>query len=877
MKKLFTSLLLLAAGVVMANAQSLQVGATNIDLSKDGTYTIGSGTATFTKSSKKLTLKDISLTDKSILGSKLGSSASDLFYIELKSDLTIKNTELYGMRFDDSYVVIQGNGNKITINNAGNTSKTGMPCIDAEGSSLDIWNARLDFNGGVAKSFYGNPSKGVLYFSRVYADLKGDPATIYGFKSVTFDDCLLFTEGSKFVSGTGVTDANGTLLTELEIRPNLMVGTKILRTTRSEDTEGVGSWDKDTKTLTLGWDYTATEGFPCVANYGVDGLVIKFDVARKLTSKKANCIELYKATNFTGSGKLTVYADDNKTGIYPMNADASITIDGCNFEINAGYGIDGRGIASQRADLVINKSNLNVTAKKTAMARLKSAKLTNCCVNTAETPVFFNTTKEGFTDLSNEWTDKVVIGVPTITYSHVRVCGEPVTNLNQTNILVDGMTSGKILFKNNTNDYYFSLNGVTLTNNTAWSAFYITDAPKKIIFRCDGGTNTINQNGNEGIYVLRSGSLRMEGDGKVAINVTGDNNTSGIRTFQTNLEVDLKGLDIVCDGRGIYAVDSNDDVKLIRRYSSTQYNIHGKHSGAMCAGTLTLDQMDFDASETPGCFFDGHIYQNGSNSYVTTNVRFSPVTTTYGISIAGTPITNCNRLGVGSKYITSKGATAVTFDGDKTLTLTDATIDYGEEKTNAIKNASVDGLTISLVGTNVITNSQSGHNSLNVPVNISANTTITGEGSLTVESLPVRAYDNANLTFKDAKDVTIKNDLMGQNSTTPSVLTVDNSNVKVGGYVCFFQNVTWPNGKLLTPVNGYYDTTERYIFDANGNKAKTVVFGDKDATGIEAVEIDNDAEVKAIYDAAGRETTTAKRGLNIIRMSDGTVRKVMVK
>ena len=232
---------------------------------------------------------------------------------------------------------------------------------------------------------------------------------------------------------------------------------------------------------------------------------------------------------------------------------------------------------------------------------------------------------------------------------------------------------------------------------------------------------------------------------------------------------------------------------------------------------------------------------------------------------------------VGSPYIQS-GTKSVTYaPGTKTLTLTDATIDYGEEKTNAIKNASVDGLTISLVGTNVITNSQSGHNSLNVPVNISANTTITGEGSLTVESLPVRAYDNANLTFKDAKDVTIKNDLMGQNSTTPSVLTVDNSNVKVGGYVCFFQNVTWPNGKLLTPVNGYYDTTERYIFDANGNKAKTVVFGDKDATGIEAVEIDNDAEVKAIYDAAGRETTTAKRGLNIIRMSDGTVRKVMVK
>ena len=253
------------------------------------------------------------------------------------------------------------------------------------------------------------------------------------------------------------------------------------------------------------------------------------------------------------------------------------------------------------------------------------------------------------------------------------------------------------------------------------------------------------------------------------------------------------------------------------------------------------------------------------------NANFYQINETFGVSIAGTPITNCNRFGIGSKYITSGGTKAVKFDSDsKTLTLADATIDYGNEKVNAIKNASVDGLTISLEGTNVITTSQTGYNEFNVPVNISANTTITGEGSLTVESLPVRIYDDANLTFKDAKNVTINSSLMGQNSTTTSVLTVDNSNVKVNSYVCFFQNVTWPNGKLLTPVNGYYDTTERYIYDADGNKAKGVVFGDKDATGIEAVEIDNDAEVKAIYDASGRQTTDSRVRRRGTRIGRGT-------
>ena len=289
--------------------------------------------------------------------------------------------------------------------------------------------------------------------------------------------------------------------------------------------------------------------------------------------------------------------------------------------------------------------------------------------------------------------------------------------------------------------------------------------------------------------------------------------------------------------------------------------------------------MDFDASATAGCYFDNKkIYQNGSSNTVTTNVRFSPVTDTYGITIAGTPITNCNSLGVGSKYITKGGATAVTFDGSKTLTLTDATINYGDDdKVCGIKNSNVDGLTIKLVGTNVITNSQNGYNSNNLPINIEANTTITGNGSLAVESLPVMTANNANLTFKDAKSVTFASSLRSTNNASNSILTVDNSNVTVNSFVWLFKNVTWPNGKLLTPVNGYYDTTERYFYDANGNKAQKVVFGDKNATAIDAVEFDNNAEVKTIYDAAGRETNTAKRGLNIIRMSDGTVRKVMVK
>ena len=58
---------------------------------------------------------------------------------------------------------------------------------------------------------------------------------------------------------------------------------------------------------------------------------------------------------------------------------------------------------------------------------------------------------------------------------------------------------------------------------------------------------------------------------------------------------------------------------------------------------------------------------------------------------------------------------------------------------------------------------------------------------------------------------------------------------------------------------------------------KKVVFGDKSMTAIEALEVEQKTDMKAIYDAAGRQTQKVRQGMNIVRMSDGTVRKIVVK
>ena len=46
-------------------------------------------------------------------------------------------------------------------------------------------------------------------------------------------------------------------------------------------------------------------------------------------------------------------------------------------------------------------------------------------------------------------------------------------------------------------------------------------------------------------------------------------------------------------------------------------------------------------------------------------------------------------------------------------------------------------------------------------------------------------------------------------------------------------------------------------------------------TGIEGNPTDNAPRVDAVYDIDGRRTDSMKRGLNIVRMSGGTTRKVM--
>lgn len=71
-----------------------------------------------------------------------------------------------------------------------------------------------------------------------------------------------------------------------------------------------------------------------------------------------------------------------------------------------------------------------------------------------------------------------------------------------------------------------------------------------------------------------------------------------------------------------------------------------------------------------------------------------------------------------------------------------------------------------------------------------------------------------------------------------------------------------------------------YLRIANSESidAAAKVFIEDSTTGVDAVETETNVATKAvIYDIQGRQTNTMRRGVNIVRMSDGSVRKVIVK
>ena len=890
MKKLFTSLVLLMIGVVATYAENYDLYVAGTQVTSSNASNIMTGIS-YDAGSKTLTLKNCTFN----AGSNVAINNTGIEGLTIKIVGTCSVTSSNDVFVFKKRTVVNGGYHVDATLKAETTGETAAVFWAQSGIDMKIYNLYLTAIGkqyciyGYAYSTeakYANLTMSCVEMTATVST--GNNGALAGFSSASFFNDAYLVDGAYNTTKRAVcaSSSSTTPLNTVKTRGGLYVGGIIVRLEGSSTDElspsgktaGTIGFNNGTKTLTLdGVTYSSSKRF--MDNYKVDDLKVIVKGTNTLSTGSTFCIRSNRSFSVEGSSstyssnKLTV--SNSFSAIYQNdynNEGMTLLLKNLTLDLKAQSDGAIGGSTNGATDLTINNCMItaNYTGSSTvsAISGFKSCTLTGCYVNTAETPAFFNSSKQRFTDINGELAKKVVIGMPSKTYN-VYVCGMRVNNLNQTNILVDGLTAGKMRYVDNTDYGYFELNKVTLTSNKS-EAISFNDFSKRITIRCDGGTSTINQSNNEAIYGLRCPKIRLEGDNKLVVNVSTSH--SAIRLFRTNLEVDLKGLDITSAGRGINAVDGSEEVNLARRSASTVYNINGA-GGSLSYKTLTLVGLDFDANATPGCYAGAkYVCQNGG-AEVKKNVRFSVPTTTYDLTVAGTPVNNCNMKGIGSQYITAGGGTAAVFDGSK-LTLNDATIDCGNNMVNPIRNTGVSGLTVELKGNNVFKDSGTGYNSNNCAFYTEVNTMVTGSGSLDATANKPIMVAGGTFTFKDAKDVKIYS-MQAQNTTCGAKLVVNNSNVMSNGRVSFFDDVTWPNGKLLTPADGYYDTTQKRIVNGSGVIAEKVVFGDKNSTGIEGIEVDTDAEVIGIYDVQGRKLDEMQPGINIIRMSNGTTRKVV--
>ena len=489
--------------------------------------------------------------------------------------------------------------------------------------------------------------------------------------------------------------------------------------------------------------------------------------------------------------------------------------------------------------------------------------------------VCYRSSLKGFGTATELTKTGVAISIASDTYP-IKVLGTQVTDLNNTDVQVDGLTAGKISYDKSSAT--LTLNGVELTNPSTNTSDAIVLTSSSAITINQTGENKITAKGR-GIYF--AANTTISGTGNVIFTSTagsgGAAQTGKNLTLNTNGRVSFFG--------ETYGLWVGSGLTMKKTNANTHFRFKGNSNASLyVAGSLSLDGVALwsgwsaDADAMYGCYFkDQYVYQNGG-AVAKGLVAYKFVEKKYDLYVAGTQVTDCNAPGFGSKYITSGGAKAVTYDAEKkTLTLNSATINNGGASVNCIKNEAVNGLIVQVIGNSTLTSSSS--NSALFISGTSAPTTINGGAKLTINgstSNSVVAWSNLTL---DNIEMEVAHNLFGSTGYPKLTVKITTSGrrVTVNGNVDGWEDVLVSGGtKIINPDP--WKINDHAVWNTNLNvKASPVVFGDPSATGIEGIVADPNAEVIGIFDAQGRQLDEMQPGVNILRMSDGTTRKVMRK
>ena len=887
---------------VMASHATLKVA--GVVVSSTGNVNAGQSQGTINWDGSALTFTDVSL-----------STSDNVIFYDGTSSLYVKFVGSNVLESTAKTVLFSYHANMYLYGDlcAGASAKvvysgsgTGNPGIYVrDGNQLTIHDLYLTVENSITSCLVAesgfDTSKLSVYTAVLKLTTGASNGAIRGFASTFFDGGDAYLLNGVYYDATNRRSCNsdGTVAGTVTTGAPLFVGGGIVGIGYSTSislypnglTAGNISYEHSSKTLsfdavkiTVPTAATASET-RVVYNKDLEGLTILFNGNNTLETQTKNVgsvIKTEKKLTIKGEGvdlgKLATLKGN--IGIYAPSSE--VTIDNASVFADAGYGI----IGTESGPMTLNIKDAFVAAKGTvgSMYNMANCNLTNVQVYADIAPgVCFRKALKGFGTATEVYKDVIWI-LPWSTDYNVSVLGEKVTDLNLSNIAVDGLTAGTISYDKD--NKVLTLDGVEMTApegsdfigvktniNNAYNVSTIALT----------GTNKLTTNGH--VFSL-AGDVTFEGSGSLiatsnngsGVSMYGHNNNASL-TINVNNTVKFFGKKYGVWGNATSSITS--DLILKKVGNNSDYYFQGTTTAAVKEfGNLTMTDMDFwsGSDGTPGCYYDNEaVRQNGGNIVngdKVVNIYRLEESDKYGIVIADVELTRHNHLGLGSKYITAGGPYAVTSDTNGNISLDNVTIDTGSAYCSIMTQASkFDNMTFTIYGDCELKQPSGWMNTY-----FTKNVTFNGGGNLTIGD---------DLSFYGDKTLTLDNVNINANTIKGSI---DNPKAKLvvnlttpgkritAGCVQYFKSLELPNGtQILEPEGAHFDAAQHCVVNASGAMANGVVFADASATGIEGVIMNADAEVTDVFDAEGRQLNEMQPGVNILRMSDGTTRKVIKK
>ncbi len=393
--------------------------------------------------------------------------------------------------------------------------------------------------------------------------------------------------------------------------------------------------------------------------------------------------------------------------------------------------------------------------------------------------------------------------------------------------VIDGV-SGTVRFDPET--YTLYLENATITVDTGISDFITSSG---LIINVTGENSITATNGSAinmcftPITIKGYGTLNLESKGFCGI------------YFQKSLEID----DCTVTAKGEWGIVGEDGtVETLTIHNAT---VMAKGSSGSICDILSLTLDGCDIVQPRGASFNETLHAVALNGQIVKDqVAIAPsVVEIYSLKVADVYVTskNCNDLSV-INGVSGK----VRYDPEtKTLYLESATITA--EK--GIYNGGVDGLTINVTGDNNITATK------DAAISLTYSTTITGDGTLNVES---NGY--CGLYFKKSLEianctVTAKGKwgIAGVDGTAET-LAIRNATISAEGNkgsICDMFSLTLDGCEISTPYRAVFDETVHAVVLDGQIVTGKVVITTENTLKINDVKADNSAHGQGIYSIDG--------------------------